>query len=103
MAETTFNTGLAEKKTLGSGYVFGAPVKDLGFVATVLMALGSGMMSFFAATFVGIVGILIYNSNGHKADFSLSYRWGWPVGAVVMLAVLGYLGVFWVKRVFRKG
>ena len=82
--------------------MFGAPVKDLGFVATFLMALGSGMMSFFLATFVGIMSILIYNANGHKADFSLSYRWGWPVGAVVMVLVLGYLGVFWVKRVFRK-
>ena len=102
MADTTFNRGLDEKKTLGSGYVFGAPVKDLGLIATFLMGLAAGMMSFFMATFVGIVGILIYNSKGHTADLSLSYRWGWPVGAVVMVLVLGYLGVFWVKRVFRK-
>lgn len=97
-----FNRGSDEKKTLGSGYVFGAPVKDLGLIATFLMALAAGMISFFLATFVGIVSILFYNAKGHTADFSLSYRWGWPVGAVVMVVVLGYLGVFWLKRVFRK-
>lgn len=102
MGQTAFNAG-GERKTLGAGYVFGAPVKDLGWFASLVMGVAAGMAAFFAATFVGIVSILFWNAAGHHADFTVSYRLvGLPVGAVVMTAALGYLGVFWVRRVLRR-
>ena len=103
MRESTYSPRLPERKTFANGYVFGAPVRDLGWFATVLMGLASGMAAFFAATFVGIMSILFWNAAGHHADFTVSYRLiGLPIGATVMVAALAYLGTFWVKRIFRR-
>ena len=91
------------RKTLANGYVFGAPVRDLGWFATLLMGMASGMAAFFAATFVGIISILFWNAAGHHADYAASYRLvGLPIGATVMVMALAYLGTFWAKRIFRR-
>ncbi len=103
MRESSYSPRLPERKTFANGYVFGAPVRDLGWFSTVLMGLASGMAAFFAATFVGIMSILFWNAAGHHADFTVSYRLiGLPIGATVMVAALAYLGTFWVKRIFRR-
>ncbi len=105
MTPATYNAvSAAEPKTFANGYVFGAPVKDLGAFATVLMGLACGMMAFFAVTFVGIVFLLFYREAGHPAaDFTVSYRlMGLPAGVLVGVFALAYLGTFWVKRIFRK-
>ena len=92
-----------ERKSFANGYVFGAPVRDLGWFASLLMGLASGMAAFFFATFLGIFTILMLNAFGHKADYTISYRLvGLPVGLVVMVGALGYLATFWAKRVLRK-
>jgi hypothetical protein len=92
-------------KTLGNGYLFGAPVGDLGWFASLLMGAATGFAAFFASTFVAILSILVYNSVTHRAvDFALSYRRvGLPVGLAVMAVALGYLGMLWVKRQLRRG
>jgi hypothetical protein len=103
MNPATYLTPEAEHKSFANGYIFGAPVRDLGWFASLLMGMATGMAAFFAATFVGIVSILFWNAAGHKADFTIAYRLvGLPVGAVVMVLALAYLGTFWVKRVLRK-
>lgn len=91
------------KKSFANGYLFGAPVRDLGIITTVLMGVGTGMAAFFLATFVAIMSILFYNASGHKVDFTIAYRLvGLPVGVIVMACALAYLGTFWAKRIFRK-
>ena len=105
MTPATYNAAsTAEPKSFANGYVFGAPVKDLGAFASLIMGLACGMMAFFAATFLGIVFILFYREAGHPAaDFTVSYRlMGLPAGVLVAVVALGYLGTFWVKRIFRK-
>ncbi len=105
MATPTYNadTQTDERKTLMAGYLFGAPLGDLGWFASLLMGLASGMAAFFAATFVGIMSVLFWNAAGHKADFTVSYRLiGLPVGATVMVLALGYLGMLYVRRVSKK-
>lgn len=103
MGQSTYNTDAVESKTLGTGYIFGAPVKDLGWFSSLIMGLASGMMAFFAATFLAIVTILFLNANGHHADFALSYRLiGLPAGVLVAALVLGYLARMRVKRALRK-
>jgi len=99
MAEMTH-----ERKTFATGYIFGAPVKDLGWIASLIMGVATGMTAFFIATFVGIVAILCWRAAGHPtADFTVSYRlMGLPCGVIVMALALGYLGTFWVKRIFRR-
>jgi len=103
MTQAAYKMNLNEKKTLGTGYVFGAPVKDLGWFASLIMGVAAGMMAFFAATFVAIFSILFYNAGGHHVDFALTYKWvGIPLGLTVMALSLGYLGTFWVKRKLRR-
>jgi len=93
----------AEPKTFAAGYVFGAPVKDLGWIATLIMGLAVGFISFFSATFVGIVFVLFWNAAGHHADYTVSYRlMGLPCGVLMAVLALGYLGTFWVKRITRR-
>ncbi|SNT33617.1 hypothetical protein SAMN05421770_107271 [Granulicella rosea] len=105
MAQPTYNTYDNQPRTVGNGYLFGVPMRDLGWFASLLMGLGTGMASFFAGTFVGIVFIMIYNSGAHaKMDYSWSYlRFGLPFGVLVMVLALGYLGVMWARRQVRRG
>ena len=88
----------------GPGTLFGVPIGDLGWFASLLMGTATGFAAFFAATFVGIVSILIYNTSTHKTvDFSYSYmRIGLPVGLLVLFIALGYLGTLWVRRITRR-
>ena len=77
----------------------------LGWFATLLMSLASGFAAFFAATFVGIISLLAYNTATHRgADYAISYRLiGLPVGLMVLVIVSAYLGTLWVKRMLRRG
>jgi len=98
-------SGNAIAKSFGAGYIFGVPVGGMGWFASLLMGVASGFMAFFAATFLAIVAVLFYNSVWHgSVDFAATYRVvGLPVGLVVMVLALGYLGTLWVKRMLRKG
>ncbi len=89
----------------GPGTLFGIPMGDLGLFASLLMGTATGFAAFFAATFLGIVFIMVYNSNSHnKIDFSYSYlRVGLPVGVLALVVALGYLGTLWVRRITRRG
>jgi hypothetical protein len=88
----------------GDGRLFGIPLGELGWFASLLMGTAAGFAAFFAGTFLGIVGILVYNTATHGAvDFAYSYRRvGLPVGVGVMVLSLGYLGTLWVKRLLRR-
>ena len=106
MTPTTYRAVPApEAKTFTNGYLFGAPVKDLGWIATLIMGLAAGFITFFTMTFVGIAAILILRESGHPdADFTVSYRlMGLPAGLLMTVLSLGYLGTFWVKRITRRG
>lgn len=91
-------------RALGSGFLFGVPVGDLGWFATLVMGLATGFAAFFAATFFGIIGILVYNTAGrHTLDFAISYRRiGLPIGILVSLLALSYLVSLWIRRQIRR-
>lgn len=86
------------------GVLFGIPLGDLGWFQSLLMGVATGMAAFFLATFLAIVVLLFYTSITHKTpDFALAYKVvGLPVGAVVMVLALGFLGVQWSKRMIKK-
>ena len=86
------------------GVLFGIPLGDLGWFQSLLMGAAAGMAAFFLTTFVAIFVLLIYSSASHRMpDFALTYRYaGLPVGAVVMVLSLGFLGVQWARRMARK-
>ena len=100
MASVTTTSG---PRTLGRGYFFGVPVMDMGWFASLLMGFATGFLCFFAATFLGIVSILILNSAGHHLDYAWSYtRIGLPVGVLAAVLALGYLGMLWVRRQAKR-
>lgn len=92
-------------RVTGPGTLFGVPMGDLGWFTSLLMGTATGFAAFFAATFLGIAGILFYNTATHKnIDYAYSYlRFGLPVGLLVLLVALGYLGTLWVRRITRRG
>jgi hypothetical protein len=77
---------------------------DLGWFTSLLMSFALGFAAFFAATFFAIFAVLIYNTATHHAvDFALTYkRVGIPVGLLVLVVALGYLGTLWMRRQLRK-
>lgn len=78
---------------------------DLGWFASLLMGAAVGFSAFFLATFLGIFGILFYNTmTHHNVDLALSYRYGGLItGILVLIAAWGYLGTLWVRRITHKG
>jgi len=86
------------------GVLFGIPLGDLGWFASLLMGVATGMAAFFLTTFCAIVAMLVYMSVTHRpVDFAQTYKLaGFPVGVTVMALALGYLGVQWSRRMIRK-
>ena len=92
-------------KARSSATLFGVPIGELGWFASLLMGTAAGFAAFFAATFLGIVTILILNSTGHRSlDFAISYRLvGLPVGLCVLATAWSFLGTLWLRRQLRRG
>ena len=91
-------------RTFGRGYLFGVPVGDLGLFASVLIGLASGFLAFFLATFVSIVTLLFLNTARHASlDYALAYkRVGLPIGLLIGVLALSYLGMLWGRRQLRR-
>jgi hypothetical protein len=104
MAHVSQNGSSTSPRPSGSGYLFGIPLGDLGWFTSLVMSFAVGFAAFFASTFFAIFAVLIYNTATHRAvDFALTYkRVGLPVGLLVLVAALGYLGTLWVRRQLRK-
>ena len=104
MAHVSQQRSSTTARSFGSGYLFGVPLGDLGWFTSLLMSFAIGFAAFFATTFFAIFGVLIYNTaTHHSIDFGVTYRRvGLPVGAVVLVLALGYLGTLWVKRQLRR-
>jgi hypothetical protein len=94
----------ATPRTIGAGYLFGIPLGDLGWFGSLLIAVASGFLAFFASTFLAIVVVLIDNSATHaNIDFAVTYRRvGLPVGLTVLIVASAYLGSLWFKRILRR-
>lgn len=86
------------------GVLFGIPLGDLGWFSSLLMGLATGFAAFFATTFVSIMALLFYRvASGHNPDFAIAYRdIGFPVGIVVLVLALSYLGVIYARRMRRR-
>jgi hypothetical protein len=104
MTQASQSRSSAAPRVTGDRYLFGVPPGGLGWFASLLIGTAAGFAAFFAATFCGIFGILIYNATTHRAvDFAASYRLvGLPIGLVVLVLALGYLGTLWVRGLGRR-
>jgi hypothetical protein len=98
------NSALPTPRLAGQGFLFGVPVGDLGWFTSLLMGTATGFAAFFAATFLSILSLLIYNTAGHHAiDYSYAYkRVGLPIGLIFLTVAYAYLGTLWARRMLRK-
>ena len=96
---------MAQYGQSGRGRLFGVPLGELGLFSSLLIGAATAFAAFFAATFVGIVGIMVYNTTTHHTvDYALSYeRGGLIVGGLTLVLAWGYLGTQWVRRVTSRG
>jgi hypothetical protein len=87
------------------GVLFGIPLGDLGWFQSLLIGAATAFAAFFLATFLAIVGFMVYlMTTGKTPDFALTYRViGLPVGVVVGLFAFAFLGVQYARRLARKG
>ncbi len=81
------------------------PLGDLGWFASLLMSFALGFCGVLRGDFCAIIGVLFYNTTmHHTVDFAVTYtRIGVPVGVLVLVVALGYLGTLWVRRTTRQG
>lgn len=87
-----------------TGVFFGIPLGDLGPIISLLMACTLGFLSFFLFTFLGIVGISIYNAMGHHVDYAASYKFfALPAGSLVLIVSLGFFATLWLRRKVARG
>ena len=105
MAQGSQEEGTPGRQPRARGRLFGIPLGDLGLFSSLLIGAAVAFAAFFAATFLGIVTIMIYNSTTHHTvDYALSYeRGGLVAGIVTLVFAWGFLGTQWVRRVTRKG
>src|SRR5215467_12701487 len=101
MAQESQGKEMSRQGQESRGRLFGIPLGELGLFSSLLIGAATAFAAFFAATFTGIVGIMIYNSTTHHTvDYALSYERGGLIAGVVMLvAAWGFLGAQWVRRV----
>ena len=87
--------------TRAPGTLFGVRLGELGWFQSLLMGLATGFTAFFLATFLAIITLLFYTGSTHHAvDFAITYKWiGFPVGVLVAVLALSYLGYLWVHRI----
>ncbi len=103
MADTT-STPARYAPEYNGPRLLGAPVGDFSVLQTLLIAGATGVASFFAATFLAIMTILVLTeATSRKIDFSIAYKWvGLPIGILMLLAAAIYLGSLLLLRVKRK-
>ncbi|HTH54090.1 MAG TPA: hypothetical protein VL495_09075 [Edaphobacter sp.] len=103
MTQTSQGAQISREAQNAQVRFFGVPIGDLGWFASLLIGAAAGFSAFFAATFLGIVSIMIYNSTGHNVDYAYSYqRGGLTAGILVLVASWAYLGTLWVRRITRR-
>ena len=84
--------------------VFGFPLEGFSLFQSLLLAVASAFLTFFAATCVAIFVLLAWNYvGGHSVSFADTYRYvGLPAGVLVLLVAVPFFLVLWVRAKVKK-
>jgi uncharacterized membrane protein len=87
----------------GGARVLGFPLEGFGLFTSLLLSFAAAFFTFFAATFLAIIALLVWNLAGsHSVSFADTYRYvGLPAGLVVLVVALPFFGVLWVRSKLR--
>ncbi|MGB6193787.1 MAG: hypothetical protein WBF42_15065 [Terracidiphilus sp.] len=88
----------------GGGSFLGFPLQGFSLFQSLLLALASAFFTFFAATFLAIISLLVWNIGGHHSvNYADTYLYvGFPAGVIVLLIALPFFGVLWVRAKLRR-
>jgi hypothetical protein len=97
MMEQTAQSG--RRKT-----VFGFPLEGFSLFQSLLLAVASAFLTFFATTCVAIFALLGWNLlGGHTVNYVDTYRYvGFPAGVLVLVVALPFFLILWVRAKARK-
>jgi ABC-type amino acid transport system permease subunit len=84
--------------------VFGFPLEGFSLFQSLLLAVASAFLAFFATTCVAIFALLGWNvAGGHAVSYVDTYRYvGLPAGVIVLVVALPFFLVLWVRAKVRK-
>jgi hypothetical protein len=84
--------------------IFGFPLAGFSLFQSLLLAVASAFLTFFATTCVSIFALLGWNLFGHHTvSFADTYRYvGLPAGLLVLLLALPFFLAIWVRAKVRK-
>jgi hypothetical protein len=80
--------------------LFGVPIGKFGIFASLVIAVATGFLSFFAMTFLSILGVSIYKGiSGSPVTLAISYKYiAFPTSIVVLVVTLIALMALWIRR-----
>jgi hypothetical protein len=86
------------------GKVFGFPLEGFSLFQSLLLAVASGFLTFFATTCISIFALLGWNLFGHHAvSYTDTYRYvGFPAGVLVLALALPFFLAGWIRAKARK-
>ena len=84
--------------------VLGFPLDGFGLFQSLLLAVASAFLAFFATTCISIFALLGWNTLGdHSVSYVVAYRYvGLPAGVLVLVVTLPFFLVLWVRAKVRK-
>jgi len=84
--------------------VFGFPLEGFSLFQSLLLAVASAFLTFFATTCVSIFALLGWNVlGGHSVSYVGTYRYvGLPAGLLVLIVALPFFLVLWVRAKARN-
>jgi hypothetical protein len=86
------------------GRVFGFPLEGFSLFQSLLLAVASGFLTFFATTCISIFALLGWNLFGHHTvSYADTYLYvGFPAGVLVLIIALPFFLTLWIKAKTRK-
>jgi hypothetical protein len=97
---------MMEQRTQGrpGKTVLGFPLEGFGFFQSLLLAVASAFLTFFAATCLSIFALLGWNVlGGHTVSYVDTYRYvGLPAGVLVLIVALPFFLVLWARAKTRN-
>jgi hypothetical protein len=97
-------TQTAPTRGHGEGTFLGFPLGGFGLFQSLLLCLASAFFAFFAATFLAIVGLLVWNGlMHHTTDYADSYLYvGLPAGVTVLAIALPVFATLWLRSKLHR-
>jgi hypothetical protein len=83
--------------------IFGFPLEGFSLFQSLLLALASAFLTFFATTCAAIFALLAWNVvGGHSVSYADTYLYvGFPAGVLVLVVALPLFLTLWIRAKAR--